>query len=356
MGRLIAPPSDPYFNNVELLLHMNGINGSTTFTDSSKNNFAVTVNANAQISTAQSKYGGSSAYFDGNEDYLDISNLPSDYLSQDFTIEAWVWLDSSKINSCLFNTFPHNSFGVSLNREDTGGRTSFGIGDGVTWYGGIESDTPLSFNTWQHIAFVRSNNTITLYENGIARASTNFVPSGFGTSCRIGSITWLGGLNDEGYKGYMQDFRITKGIARYTSNFVPQNKEFYDGKIIKNISIKKQNLGSGKIIAPRESKYELILTISPTNEVYKIYTDNISTAGIFGRTSKNEYNIEILKDDNSWIVNFRNINDGFYCNTFGTSDNSPEDFREVDWDTYFYGAGCPNLNYTRLDIIINQRY
>lgn len=281
MGKLIASQSDPYFNNVELLLHMNGANGSTTFTDSSKNNFAVTVNANAQISTAQSKYGGSSAYFDGNEDYLDISNLPSDYLSQDFTIEAWVWVDSSKINSCLFNTFPHNSFGVSLNRENTGGRTSFGIGDGVDWYGAINSDTPLSFNTWQHIAFVRSNNTITLYENGIARASTNFVPSGFGTSCRIGSITWVYGLNDEGYKGYMQDFRITKGIARYTSNFVPQNKEFYDGKIIKNISIKKQNAGGGKInLRPRV--YAFIATgtgLSPNINNLRFYDTGLTQNG-----------------------------------------------------------------------------
>jgi hypothetical protein len=149
--------------------------------------------------------------------------LPSDYLSQDFTIEAWVWVDDSKVNSCLFNTSPHNSLAISLNREYTGGRTAFGIGDGVNWYGIINSDTPLSFNTWQHIALVRSNNTITLYQNGIACASTNYVPTGFGTSCRIGSITWVGGLNNEEYKGYIDDLRITKGIARYTSNFAPRS-------------------------------------------------------------------------------------------------------------------------------------
>jgi len=125
------------------------------------------------------------------------------------------------------------------------------------------------------------------------------------------------------------------------------------------ISIKKQNLGGGKIIAPRKSKYELILTISPTNEVYKIYTDNIDPMGFYGRTSKNEYNIDIVKDDGSyWYVHFRNINDGDYCNSFGTSDNDQEDFRDVNWDIYYYKYqnGCPNLNYTRLDIIINQRY
>jgi len=210
--------TDPYINNVCLFLPFN-----SNFNDNSKNNSSVTAYGNPQISSTQSKFGGASAYFHGYGDYLDVSNLPSDYLSQDFTIEAWVWIDDSKYNSCLFNTFPHNSFGVSLNRQDAGRKTSFGIGNGTYWYAGIESDTLLSFNTWQHIAFVRSNNTITLYENGIARVSTNYLPTGFGTSCRIGSITWIYGLNNEEYKGYMQDFRITKGIARYTSNFTPRS-------------------------------------------------------------------------------------------------------------------------------------
>lgn len=122
------------------------------------------------------------------------------------------------------------------------------------------------------------------------------------------------------------------------------------------VSIKKTSTGSGKITAPLQSKYELILTISPTNQVYEIYTNNIDPAGITALTSKNEYLIEIIKEDNTWRLNFRNIINGDYCNTFSTSDNSPEDFRDVDWNTYFYGAGCPNLNYTRLDTVINQRY
>jgi len=124
-------------------------------------------------------------------------------------------------------------------------------------------------------------------------------------------------------------------------------------------SIKKQNLGGGKITAPLQSKYELILTISPTNQVYKIYTNNIGIgSSLSALTSKNEYRVEIIKEDNSWFLNFRDaIDSSTYCNTFSASDDSPEDFRDVNWDTYSYnGAECPNLNYTRLDIVINQRY
>jgi len=213
----------PFYSS--LLLHMDGANGSTNFTDSSINDLPITVNANPQISTAQSKFGGSSAYFDGDGSYLDVSNLPSNYLSQDFTIEAWVWIDGSKYNSCLFNTFPHNSFGVSLKREDADNLTTVFIGNGSNWSSSFSSDTLLSFDTWQHIALVRRNNTITLYENGIARGSINDVPSGFGTSLRIGSITYIYGLNGEEYKGYMDEFRIIK-YAAYTSNFTPPTQPF----------------------------------------------------------------------------------------------------------------------------------
>jgi len=59
---------DPNYSSVSLLLNGNGTNGSTTFTDSSVNNHTITRNGNAQISTTQSKFGGSSMYFDGNGD------------------------------------------------------------------------------------------------------------------------------------------------------------------------------------------------------------------------------------------------------------------------------------------------
>ena len=65
---------DPYFNNVSLLLRGNGINGSTTIIDESATPKTVTVYGNAQISTAQSKFGGASIYLDGTGDYLGLSS------------------------------------------------------------------------------------------------------------------------------------------------------------------------------------------------------------------------------------------------------------------------------------------
>ena len=70
-----TPTTDEYFNDVSLLLYGDGTNGSTAIVDSSSNAHAITVNGDAQISTAQSKFGGASMYFDGTGDYI---TAPSD--------------------------------------------------------------------------------------------------------------------------------------------------------------------------------------------------------------------------------------------------------------------------------------
>ena len=64
-GGSSPPPTDEYFGDVSLLLYGDGTNGSTAIVDSSSINHAIGVNGNAQISTTQSKFGGSSMYFDG---------------------------------------------------------------------------------------------------------------------------------------------------------------------------------------------------------------------------------------------------------------------------------------------------
>ena len=87
-----AGGSDPYFNNVVLLLHMNGANSGTTFTDSSSFARTVTTYGDAKTSTTQSKFNGSSGLFDGTTDRLSVP-ASSDFNmgSGDFTIETWIY-------------------------------------------------------------------------------------------------------------------------------------------------------------------------------------------------------------------------------------------------------------------------
>ena len=91
----VDPNTDPNIASVSLLLSGNGINGSTSIIDSSPSPKTVTAFGNAQISTAQSKFGGASIAFDGVSDYLTVaSSAGLTFGTGDFTIELWLYVIS----------------------------------------------------------------------------------------------------------------------------------------------------------------------------------------------------------------------------------------------------------------------
>ena len=205
-----------------LLLNFNGENNSTVFADSSSSNHTVAPYGNAKISTAQSKpSGGSSGYFDGSS-YIQsaVVNASNNLiLFDDFTVEFWVYPDSDSNFSSGYTLW----FGLSGGSGDY-----LGIKDGsyVAQFGGTGemfwSGTP-SLSTWTHIALVRSRSTVTLYVNGTSLGN------------KINSTFWLndtslniqiGAFASNFYtKGYIDDFRIVKGKALYTSNFTPPTSQ-----------------------------------------------------------------------------------------------------------------------------------
>ncbi len=227
-----APPDagSEYFQNVSLLLSGDGTNGAqnNTFVDSSGNGRSVTRGGDITQGSF-SPYGpksgssydpalhGGSAYFDGSGDFLTLGSLTSTYLSGDFTIEGWVWLEN-QLSQMFFNTIPHASFGISLNRDGSG-KTSLYIGNGSSWLTlDFRSANPIPLYAWVHIAVVRSSNAITIYHNGVAQGTTTAnMPSGYGQTAYVG--TYNGALG-ENSKGYISDYRITRS-AVYTSNFTP---------------------------------------------------------------------------------------------------------------------------------------
>ena len=204
--------ADPYASNVSLHLKMDGANGSTTFTDSSPNALAVTAVGNAQISTTQSKYNGSAGYFDGTGDYLSIAaNAAIDLSSSDFAIEFWV-RPAPKTNAvdavfgygnyaCMFY---HDGTNWTLEMSSTGSSNQLVITCAVT------------LNTWQHIAIVRNGSSIVVYKDGVSSATGTFTGA-VTTNARILRIGDNG--NSQNINGYIDNFKITKGVARYTSAF-----------------------------------------------------------------------------------------------------------------------------------------
>jgi hypothetical protein len=202
--------ADPYYNYTSLLLHMDGTNTSTSFTDSGPNALAVTAVGNAQISTAQSKYGGASGYFDGTGDYLSLaSNSQFAVGTSDFTIEFWIYITARKSYGYIIWTKGggdalYISFDLAGNfLRLTNAGTVFAV------------TSTLNLNQWYHVAVVRSSGSSKIYVDGIGgtavACAASFVQSG----------PLIGGDSTANYfQGYIDDLRITK-YARFTSAFTP---------------------------------------------------------------------------------------------------------------------------------------
>jgi hypothetical protein len=210
-------PLDANYSSVSLLLHGDGPNGSTVFTDNSPAPKTVTAAGNAQISTAQSKFGGASIAFDGSGDYLGVSGSSLDF-SGDYTIEGWVYR-TTNASGYFFDT--------RLNGNGTNPLVILESGT-LDFY--VDASLRISISissliqTWMHIALVRSSGVYSLYLNGTASATTYSSSSSLQLSLTVGA---RGSRNSSFLNGYIDDLRIT-GIARYAANFTPPTEPFPD--------------------------------------------------------------------------------------------------------------------------------
>lgn len=208
---------DPYRANVVALLHMDGADGSTTFTDVRGHVFTPT--GNVQIDTAQSKFGGASGLFDGSGDYITTpSSSDFAYGAGDFTLECWVRLASLAGNQYILD---HNTnLGAILYN---GGLRFYNTttGTGSPLY---TTAAPLVVNTWYHIAYSRQGGTGRLFLDGSLTASGTDGQNYPNLSLRIGDS----GNPVAPYNGHIDEVRITKGVGRYTANFTPPATPFPD--------------------------------------------------------------------------------------------------------------------------------
>ena len=176
---------------------------------------------NAQISTTQSKFGGSSMYFDGTGDYLTFKRTqPLFFGTGDYTIEFWFYNSAAqKTPSALFafHTGATTYFAVYNNTATYPNVLNVDDGSGTA---PIVGTTTLATGQWYHCAVSRYNGNTRLFLNGFQEGSTwatTTAPSSSATSFRIASA----GSVTQTFTGYIDDFRITTGVARYTSNFTP---------------------------------------------------------------------------------------------------------------------------------------
>lgn len=229
-----TPSTTPFTNddNTLLLLHMNGTDASTFFEDDNgvRSQIGIWATGNAQIDTAQSKFGGSSALFDSSGDYLSCITPTNafDFGSGNFTIEFWFrpnGVGTTRVpiaGRYSGSIFPGQWWGeltptntMYWGFKDTTGANTYYPGNGAT-------DTFLAGN-WYHIAVVRNGNSMQMYRNGTAYGVAQSVSGSFGYTGDI----WVGALGPGGYAcdGWIDEVRVSK-TARYTTNFTAPTAPF----------------------------------------------------------------------------------------------------------------------------------
>jgi hypothetical protein len=200
---------DPDFGSVSLLLPMDGTNGSTTFTDASSNALTVTGAGNAQISTAQSQWGGASLLLDGSGDYLDVSGSSLLSFPGAFSIQGWLRMNNAGLNFQTLCELGDYTNGVLL-------RVSTASGQGVyvnnTNLGSI--NTSFSSATWAYVSLTRNgSNLVEVAVDGtvVLSATVTGTVNSTNAAVRIGEARHT---SAQALAGYIDDLRITKGVAR----------------------------------------------------------------------------------------------------------------------------------------------
>ena len=218
-----TPPTAPLTAITNTSLLLSGTNAGI-YDNAIKNNLETV--GNAQVSTSVVKYGTGSMKFNGTTDYLITPASPNlDLNAGNFTIEGWFYF-----NSVASGQQPVSGYTTASNENyawymtSTGGLAYYLSSTGTGW--NIASNVTMgtvSANTWTHIALVRNGSTFTPYINGVAgtTSSSSSAIYSSGTGITLGAYAGAYFFN-----GYIDDFRVTKGIARYTTTFTPPTQAF----------------------------------------------------------------------------------------------------------------------------------
>lgn len=217
---------------VSTLLHMDGANNGTTFTDAAGN--TVTVSGSVVTSTTSPKFGTASGYFPGGaSDFLTVTPTwaPRFYFgSGNFTIEGWFKENAvSRLNMTMIEkdsgTFPAGSWVLLINADSaSSGKVAFSAADYSTSAYALRSANTFNDNAWHHVAVVRNGDQWTLFVDGTAedRLVSTATISDLSTDPVIGYSVH----GSRAWTGYLDEWRITKGVARYTVNFTVQTAAF----------------------------------------------------------------------------------------------------------------------------------
>ena len=211
---------DADFDKVSLLLHMDGADGSTIFTDSSAVPKTVAASGGAVVSTAQSKWGGASLVLNGSGDYLSAP-AHADFVFGvgDFTVELLINTTTAAEKVLVDQYESGNTYSWQL--SVLSGRLAW-YSNGYVLMGAVAVNN----GAWHHVAAARSAGILRFFVDGVLDGSVA-LGHNFNTNLvlGIGAQVWTRNSAYD-FPGYIDELRITKGVARYTANFTPPTEAF----------------------------------------------------------------------------------------------------------------------------------
>jgi hypothetical protein len=199
-----------------------------------------TANGSASATNVGAKFGKGSLYLNGSgQDIYTTISSDFDFGTGNFTIDWWEYRLSTTypagavISIAASDTDYSSCYNASISVGwiESSANRFFGSSTGSSWdiSAGTSMGVP-STNAWVHYALVRSGNTFYTFQNGVlistaTSSSTLYYNSSYKVyiggrgSCSTSSLSY--------FTGYLDEIRITKGIARWTSNFPPPNQAYY---------------------------------------------------------------------------------------------------------------------------------
>lgn len=240
------------------LLHLDGADGSTTITDESGKTW--TAVGTAQIDTAQSVFGGASLLLDGNSDYIYTADHDDFYFDGDFTIDLrtrWNALPTSGNVQAIWNQFVDVSNTHVIYLYNVSGTQKFywQVFQSAVKVFEYIGNAGVSADTWYHLAFVRNGNDWKVFKDGTQLGSTITDSSAL---TNLAGTVYYGQYNTGWYfNGWMDEPRISKGIARWTANFTPPTAAYAPGipkiKTINSIAAARIKTVNGIAVADAKS-------------------------------------------------------------------------------------------------------
>ena len=220
------PGYDPYWSSVIALLHMDGADGSTTFTDAAGKR-TITRGGSAQIDTAQSQFGGASGLFAvATQDYLRFdAHADWNFGSGDFCIETFLRPASTAGGggARVFQTADGDTFSGLLLYLDAGTNNLilYAGSTGSSWnLANAVASGSLTTGVWKHVAIERVGSVLSVYVDGVQQSTTNIGTSALYFNAAHQPIFMGQSGANRSFDGWGDELRVTKA-SRYKGAFTP---------------------------------------------------------------------------------------------------------------------------------------